>query len=679
MFDSLLIANRGEIACRIIRTARRLGIRTIAVYSDADTEALHVALADEARRIGEAPAAESYLRGERILAAASAAGAEAIHPGYGFLAENADFAEACRAAGFAFVGAPAPAIRAMGVKDRAKAIMEAAGVPVVPGYHGADQDDATLARAARDIGYPVLIKAVAGGGGKGMRIVARPEALAEAVRGARREARAAFADEGLLIEAYLPRPRHVEVQVFADAHGNVVHLFERDCSLQRRYQKVIEEAPAPGLDAGLRRRLGAAAIEAARAIAYEGAGTVEFLVDANAAAEAGDGGAFYFMEMNTRLQVEHPVTEMITGLDLVEWQLRVAAGERLPLGQDEIVAGGHAFEARLYAENPARDFLPAAGVLHHVRFPAETAHLRVETGVRAGDAIGIDYDPLIAKLVVWDDDRAAALRRLRKALAKVQIVGPVTNAAFLSAISAHPAFAAGDIDTGFIARHRDALIVGPGRVPPRHLAFACLHILLRREDEAREQARQSADPCSPWHRTDGWRLNDDNHHVLTFRDGDALVEAIVHYRDGGWLLELPGTGAPVVARGQCDATGELLADIDGVRLRATVIRVGEAITVFSDGSGHTLAVEDPAARAELREPAPGSLRAAMPGRIVAVQVAAGDRVGRGETLVVLEAMKMEHAITAPSDGTVAAVPFAPGDQVEDGAVLVVLASDAETP
>ncbi len=679
MFDCLLIANRGEIACRIIRTARRLGIRTIAVYSDADAHALHVALADEARHIGGAPAAESYLRADRTLDAAAAAGADAIHPGYGFLAENAGFAEACRAAGCIFVGPQAEAIRAMGAKDRAKAIMQAAGVPVVPGYHGADQDDATFVRAAADIGYPVLVKAVAGGGGKGMRIVDRPEDLADALAGARREARAAFADEGLLIEAYLPRPRHVEVQVFADACGNVVHLFERDCSVQRRHQKVIEEAPGPGLTAGLRRRLGAAAVEAARAIAYEGAGTVEFLLDGDAAAGAEADGAFYFMEMNTRLQVEHPVTEMITGLDLVEWQLRVAAGERLPLSQNEIVASGHAFEARIYAENPARDFLPAAGVLRHVRFPAETVHVRIETGVRAGDAIGIDYDPLIAKLIVWDEDRASALRRLCRALAEVQIVGPVTNVAFLSALAGHPAFAAGEIDTGFIAHHRHDLIAEPGPVPPRHLALACLDILLRRDDEAREQARQSADPHSPWHRTDGWRLNDDNHHFLAFRDGEAPVEVIVHYRNGGLLLDLPDAGGPVVVLGERDGASDLVADIDGARLRATVIRVGEAITVISGGVGHTLAVEDPAARAELREPAAGSLRASMPGRVVAVHVEPGDSVSRGETLVVLEAMKMEHAITAPTDGTVASVPFAPGDQVEDGAVLVVFAVDAEAP
>ncbi|MDZ3837643.1 MAG: biotin carboxylase N-terminal domain-containing protein [Rhodospirillales bacterium] len=671
MFDCILIANRGEIACRIIRTARRLGIKTVAVYSDADAGALHVSLADEAFRIGPPPAADSYLRAERILEAAVSGGAQAIHPGYGFLSENADFAEACRAAGLVFIGPPPPAIRAMGSKSRAKTIMEAAGVPVVPGYHAAAQDDGCLIGAARGIGFPVLIKAVAGGGGKGMRIVDTEADLPEALAAARREARAAFADEALLIERHLHRPRHVEVQVFADAHGNAVHLFERDCSLQRRHQKVMEEAPAPGLDAGLRRRLGEAAVAAARAIAYEGAGTVEFLLAGGADAAA----SFYFMEMNTRLQVEHPVTEMITGLDLVEWQLRVAAGEPLPLVQDEIACAGHAFEARIYAENPAKDFLPATGTLSHLRFPQDTVHVRTDTGVRQGDAIGIHYDPLIAKLVVWGEDRGSALRRLRRALASVEIAGAITNAGFLAAIAGHPAFAAGEIDTGFIPRHRHELIPAAGPVPPRLLALACLDVLLRREEEARAAARASADPFSPWHRTDGWRLNEDNHHVLAFRDGEAAVEAIVHYRRDGLLLELPGAAAPVRAWGERDPAGDLVADVDGVRNKATVIRSGDAITVIAAGVSHELILDDPAARAELREPQASTLRAPMPGRLVAAHVAPGDRVSRGATLVVLEAMKMEHAITAPADGVIAAVPFAVGDQVEDGADLVVFADE----
>lgn len=671
MFDCILIANRGEIACRIIRTARRLGIRTLAVYSDADAGALHVGLADEAFRIGPPPATDSYLRGERILEAAARGGAQAIHPGYGFLSESADFAEACGEAGLVFIGPPPAAIRAMGAKSRAKAIMQAAGVPVVPGYHGAAQDDGSLIDAARDIGFPVLIKAVAGGGGKGMRVAGSDGELVEALAAARREAKAAFADDALLIERYLDRPRHVEVQVFADAHGNAIHLFERDCSLQRRHQKVIEEAPAPGLDLGLRRRLGEAAVAAAQAIAYEGAGTVEFLV-----AGAPDGeAAFHFMEMNTRLQVEHPVTEMITRLDLVEWQLRVAAGKPLPLSQDDIAANGHAFEARIYAENPARDFLPATGRLSHLRFPADSVHVRVDTGVRPGDVIGIDYDPLIAKLIVWGADRGSALRRLRRALAAVQIVGPATNVAFLAAIAGHAAFAAGEVDTDFIPRHRNDLLGAAGAVPPRLLAFACLDVLLRREDEARAVARRSGDPYSPWHRTDGWRLNEDNHHVLAFLDGEAAVQAVVHYRRDGLLLELPGAAGPVRARGERDEAGDLVADIDGVRSKATVIRTGDAITIISAGISHELKVDDPAARAELREPQASTLRAPMPGRLVAAHVVPGDRVSRGTTLVVLEAMKMEHAISAPVDGVIAAVPFAVGDQVEDGADLVVFAEE----
>ncbi len=681
MFDCLLIANRGEIACRIIRTARRLGIKTVAVYSDADAGAAHVALADEAFRLGPAPAAESYLVAERILEAAALAGADAIHPGYGFLSENAAFADACRAAGFVFVGPPAEAIRAMGAKNRAKAIMQAAGVPVVPGYHGAAQDDAALVRAADEIGYPVLVKAVAGGGGKGMRVVEDARDLSAALHSARREAAAAFGDEALLVEKYLARPRHVEVQVFADRHGNVVHIFERDCSVQRRHQKVIEEAPGPGIAPALRRRLGAAAVEAARVITYEGAGTIEFLLagdEAGGTSGREGGKSFYFMEMNTRLQVEHPVSELITGLDLVEWQLRVAAGEPLPLSQDDIVAQGHAFEARIYAENPERDFLPAAGTLQHLRFPAESVHVRVDTGVRAGDTIGIHYDPLIAKMAVWDIDRASALRRLRRALAATQIVGPLTNVGFLAAVAGHPAFAAGEIDTGFIERHRRDLIAAPGPVPPRLLALACLDVLLRREDEARAQASRSADPYSPWHRTDGWRLNDDNHHVLAFRDGDRLIEATVHYHAGGLLLELPGAPGPVVISGERDCSGDLVASIDGVRLKATVIRAGEVVAIMCGGTSHMLIVDDPAARAELREPAAGSLTAPMPGRLVAVHVVPGAVVSKGMALVVLEAMKMEHAITAPADGTIATVPFAVGDQVDDGAVLVTFADDAET-
>ncbi|TVR96985.1 MAG: acetyl/propionyl/methylcrotonyl-CoA carboxylase subunit alpha [Rhodospirillales bacterium] len=668
MFETILIANRGEIACRIIRTARRLGIRTIAVYSDADAGALHVAAADAAYRIGPAPPQESYLRIDRIIEAAKASGAGAIHPGYGFLSENAELADACREHGIVFIGPPAAAIRAMGSKSAAKAIMETAGVPVVPGYHGANQDPAILSQAAVEMGFPVLIKAVAGGGGKGMRIVERADDFAPAALSARREATAAFGDDALLIEKYLVRPRHVEMQVFADQHGQVVHLFERDCSVQRRHQKIIEEAPAPGIDPATRRRLGEAAIAAARAIAYQGAGTVEFLLD-----ETGD---FYFMEMNTRLQVEHPVTEMITGIDLVEWQFRIAGGEPLPLRQDDIQATGHAFEARIYAEDPDRDFLPAPGVLDHLRFPEQDPHVRIDTGVRQGDDIGIHYDPLIAKLAVWDGDRTAALRRLRAALAGVQVVGPTVNVGFLASLAAHPAFAAGVIDTGFIPRHHADLFPGSGPPSTPILAFAALEVLLRRDEEAAAAAAQSHDPHSPWHLTSGWRLNDDVEHVLTFRNGDARIPVTVQYRTDGLFLLLPGEPSPMRVSAERTAAGDLVASLNGARSGATVVRRGQDFTVITPGGTCRLVHEDPAARAEVQEAAGGSLKAPMPGRVVAVMAKAGDRVAKGTALMILEAMKMEHAVTAPGDGTIASVLYEVGEQVPEGADLIAFDDDS---
>jgi len=667
MIGTLLIANRGEIACRVIRTAKRLGITTVAVYSEADADAAHVAMADTARAIGPADPRESYLDTDRVLAAATESGADAIHPGYGFLSENAAFADACAVLGIVFVGPPAEAIRAMGAKSAAKAIMETAGVPVVPGYHGAAQDAEVLRHAAEEIGYPVLVKASAGGGGKGMRVVERPADLDTAIESARRESAAAFGDDTLLIERYLARPRHVEVQVFADIHGNAVHLFERDCSLQRRHQKVIEEAPGPGVNDALRRRLGDAAVAAARAIGYVGAGTVEFLL--------AEDESFYFMEMNTRLQVEHPVTEMITGLDLVELQLRVAAGGPLLMVQDDLRIAGHAFEARIYAENVERGFLPASGTLRHLRFAEEGPHVRVDTGVRQGDAVGTHYDPMIAKLVVWDADRTSALARLRRALGDTQVVGVTTNLAFLATVAAHPDFGAGAIDTGFIDRHRADLIPDPRPAPPRVLALACLDVLLRQDREATDAARRSGDPHSPWHFTNGWRLNDDNYHVLMFRDGEETVQVVVHYRTGTVLLQLPGADEPITAGGEIDAAGDLLADLGGMRLRATVVRHGDELTVITDGISHRLVVDDPAARAGAQEAKSGSLRAPMPGRVIAVQAAPGDAVARGATLLVLEAMKMEHAVTAPSDGVIAVIHFGVGEQVEDGAELVSFAED----
>jgi len=668
MFDRILIANRGEIACRVMRTAKRLGVHTVAVYSEADAGALHVAMADEAYCIGPAEARLSYLNADLVLEAAAQSGALGIHPGYGFLSENAEFAEACRQAGFIFIGPPPDAIRAMGSKSGAKRIMEAAEVPVVPGYHGDSQDLETLAKSAEDIGYPVLLKAVAGGGGKGMRVVDEPGDLAAALESAKRESQAAFGDSAMIVEKYLVRPRHVEVQVFADRHGNAVHLFERDCSVQRRHQKIIEEAPAPGIDDALRGRLGGAAVNAARAIGYEGAGTVEFLFDS---------GDFYFMEMNTRLQVEHPVTEMISGVDLVEWQLRVALGQSLPLGQDDLAIDGHAFEARLYAEDPSRDFLPAAGTLRHLRYPAENPHVRIDGGVREGDAVGIHYDPLIAKLIVWDADRAAALIRLCRALDKVQIVGLTTNAGFLAAVAGHPAFAAADLDTNFIARHHAELFPESRPASSRVLSLACLDVLLRRDGEAVSAARRSADPHSPWHLTNGWRLNDDNYHVLTFRDGEAIIEVTIHYRPDGILLQLPGETEPVKAAGEIDAAGDLIAVLGGVRIKATVVRHAMELTIICGGTSHRLELDDPAARAELQEPSGGSLKAPMPGKVAVIKVKAGDVVSRGATLMVLEAMKMEHAVTAPTDGTIARVHYDVDEQVEDGAVLVSFEDDGD--
>jgi 3-methylcrotonyl-CoA carboxylase alpha subunit len=661
MFRSVLIANRGEIACRIIRTARRMGIRTIAVYSDADSEALHVASADMGVRIGSAPARESYLSIERIIAAARESGAEAVHPGYGFLSENAEFAEACAAAGLTFIGPPPAAIRAMGSKSEAKAIMAKAGVPVVPGYHGAAQESGSLAKQAMKIGYPVLIKASAGGGGKGMRRVDSADGFLAALDAAKREALASFADDCVLIEKYLVRPRHVEMQIFADRHGSAVHLFERDCSLQRRHQKVIEEAPAPDLDSSLREAMGGAAVTAAQAIGYVGAGTVEFILD--------ESGAYYFMEMNTRLQVEHPVTEMITGLDLVEWQFRIAAGESLPLPQDQIAARGHAVEARLYAEDPDRDFLPTGGRLTLLELPEEPPALRVDTGVRAGDLIGIHYDPMIAKVIAWGADRRAAIGRLHSALSRCRVGGVVTNLNLLLAITEHHEFTTGAVDTGFIERQRDALITGD-TPPDVALAVAALALLQERRESAAATARASTDPYSPWHQVGGWRLNGEARSLLVFQGAnDERHEVMVHFRGNDFLLDISGTAiAAAVARAE---QGGLAVRLNDRRFTAPVVREGDAVSVLVEGRWWRLRVLDPLAGAGHDGGGSGRLTAPMPGRIVAVTVQVGDLVARGTTLIALEAMKMEHAIAAPSDGVVKAIQYAVGDLVEDGAELIV--------
>jgi 3-methylcrotonyl-CoA carboxylase alpha subunit len=653
MFRSVLVANRGEIAVRIIRTARRMGLRTVAVFSDADRDALHVGMADEARPIGPAPARDSYLSIDRIVEAARFAGAEAIHPGYGFLSENADFAEACRAAGLVFVGPPPAAIRAMGSKAAAKALMARAGVPLVPGYHGEDQHPDLLAREAERIGYPVLIKASAGGGGKGMRVVTDPAGFAEGLALAQGEACASFGDDRVLVERYLERPRHIEVQVFADRHGGAVHLFERDCSIQRRHQKVVEEAPAPGLTAERRAVMGRAACDAARAIGYEGAGTVEFIVE---------GDAFFFMEMNTRLQVEHPVTEMITGQDLVEWQFRVADGEALPLRQDELSIHGHAIEVRVYAEDPARHYRPSIGTLHHLRPPAEGPHVRVDTGVRQGDAITVHYDPMIAKLIVWDRDRPAAVRRLEAALAQYEVAGVETNLGLLRRVAAHPDFLAGDVDTGFLDRHPEVLASDLTLPPFAALAAATAAILA---DWGHAAPGAGADAHSPWGLASAWRLNGDGHQSLTLHHAgiDHALRAFPR-PDGTFALEAGGRRGAV---GRHD--GDALA-IDGVRCRVPVVRDRDTFWVIVDGAAWPLRLVDPLAPPRSEGAGGDRLVATMPGRIVAVQTEPGAAVKRGEVLLVLEAMKVQMRLTAPRDGVVAAVRAVLGDLVDDGDDLI---------
>ncbi len=637
MFRKILIANRGEIACRVMRTARRMGISTVAVYSDADAGAMHVAMADEAVHIGASPVAESYLRADRVIAAALSTGAEAIHPGYGFLSENPEFVDQVQAAGLVFVGPSASSIRAMGLKDAAKRLMEKAGVPVVPGYHGEAQEIVVLAPKAREIGYPVLIKARAGGGGKGMRKVDDPDDFAEALAAARREARAAFGDDRVLVEKYVEKPRHIEVQVFGDNHGNAVHLFERDCSAQRRHQKVIEEAPAPGMTAEMRSAMTEAAVKAAKAISYSGAGTIEFIVDAS------DGlkpDRFWFMEMNTRLQVEHPVTEMVTGLDLVEWQLRVAAGERLPRKQHEITLDGHAFEARLYAEDASKGFLPATGTLHHLEFPEPGPSLRVETGVRRGDAISPFYDPMIAKLVVHGEDRAATLAALSSALARTEIAGSTVNTAFLAALASDPNFAAGDVDTGLIARHQDEL-TAVGRPKPASVAAAALAA-------AGVSASRSADS---WTTLGGYAHFTPIEQVVSIGIGEETVAATIRTQGASFQVASVGVAATI-------RPGE-----------ARIARWPGHVTVFEGATPYNFSVRDPLDVADEAGATAGSLRAPMPGLVRVVRAGVGDTVKRGQALLVLEAMKMEHTIAAPRDGVIAAIA-AEGSQVSEGTVLV---------
>ena len=652
MFAKILIANRGEIACRVARTARRLGIATVAVYTGADRDALHVRRADEARRI------ENYLDIAAVIAAARAAHAQAIHPGYGFLSENAEFAAACRAAGIVFVGPTPEAIAAMGDKAAAKQLMEKARVPLVPGYHGEKQDAAFLEKEALRVGFPVLIKPSAGGGGKGMRAVHDRPSFATALEASKREAKSAFGDDRVLIERYLERPRHIEMQVFGDTHGNVVHLFERDCSVQRRHQKVIEEAPAPNFPK--RREMAAAAIAAARAIQYTGAGTVEFIAEQD--------GTFFFMEMNTRLQVEHPVTEMITGLDLVEWQLRVAAGERLPLLQDEVPLRGHAIEARIYAEDPDRNFLPATGRIAHLRFPDESDRIRIDTGVQAGSEITPWYDPMIAKLVVRGGDRMRAVARMRQALAEVEVAGLTTNVRFLHAVVSSAAFSGAELDTGLIERNREALFAKRA-MPHEILAAAALAELLEEEGAARERAATSGDRYSPWHCVDGWRLNEESHHDFVFADGgDTHTLRLLFLASG---LRIVIDGKTHALSGERLPDGRLLVRLDERAFKARAVREGREWHVFWDGEHRRLSLKEELARADL-DSASGTLAAPMPGKVIKVMTEAGAKVSKGQALLILEAMKMEHTITAPSDGVVHEVHYRAGEQVLEGAELISL-------
>ena len=662
MFNKILIANRGEIACRVIRTAHHLGIRTVAVYSAADAQAMHVAMADEAHLIGPGPARDSYLSIERILDAARASGAQAIHPGYGFLSENADFAQACAESGIIFIGPSAAAIRALGDKAQAKTIMERAGIATVPGYHGKAQDTARFAAEALRLGYPVLIKAAAGGGGRGMRIVADPAELTAALDSARNEALSAFGNGQLILEKYLARPRHVEVQVFGDRHGRMVHLFERDCSAQRRHQKVLEESPAPALDDELRRALGATAVAAARAVDYVGAGTVEFILQAK---------DFYFIEMNTRLQVEHPVTELVTRYDLVEWQIRVAAGEALPARQEQICSRGHAMEARLYAEDPAHDFVPATGRLRQFRLPAPTPALRVETGMREGDEIPIFYDALLTKLIVLGTDREDARRGLESALMATEIAGVANNRDFLVRLVRHRDFAAGAIDTAFIGRHQAALAVPLSAAPLAVVAAASLAWLHEEPRTDPATAAGARDSQSPWSLHDGWRLAGETEYELDWLD--AGLDRRLKVRFGRSRLELTMDESTAEVRRVARHGTELLFELDSVPMRAGVRRQGADFDIVLEGRSWHLRRLDALARRAGAEAGPQRLVAPVHGRVLEVLVGAGSKVKRGQELMLLECMKLEYRVTAPADGIVEALHFAAGDVVEDGVQLLSFA------
>ena len=684
MFNKILIANRGEIACRVAATARRMAIKTVAVYSDADAHAKHVSVCDEAIHIGGNAPKDSYLRWERILQAAKDTGAQAVHPGYGFLSENEEFAQACADAGLVFIGPPPSAIKAMGLKAESKRLMGLAGVPLVPGYHGADQDAALLQREADQMAYPVLIKASAGGGGKGMRVVESAAEFAAALASCKREAINSFGDDAVLIEKYVQRPRHIEIQVFGDTHGNCVYLFERDCSVQRRHQKVLEEAPAPGMTAAMRQQMGEAAVAAARAVNYVGAGTVEFIVE-----QKPDGAMnFFFMEMNTRLQVEHPVTEAITGLDLVEWQLRVACGEKLPLAQEQLKITGHAIEARICAETPDKNFLPATGTLHVYGLPDcvtfEGGAVRVDSGVRAGDTISPYYDSMVAKLIVHGATRDDALARLDLALSQTHIVGLSTNVQFLRHVVQSPSFVQANLDTALIPREA-AVLFNQEKVGLAMAAAGAVAQTLLHERERVQAASAGADGWTdPWAQRDGWRASGLSQRRFEFEFSGELHAAVLTYLHDGATQLAVGAASGLLAfstlgnhdgkgGGRGDGTNAIDVQFAGRRQVLSVYQNGAVAHIHSAQGATQIVAIDALAHAGDGQADVGRLTAPMPGKVVSFAVKAGDKVTRGQPLAVMDAMKMEHTIAAPADGTVAELLFAPGDQVAEGAELLRLA------
>jgi len=684
MFTKLLIANRGEIACRIIKTATAMGVRTVALYSDADIDARHVAMADESFYLGGSAPANSYLKASAIIDIAKKSGAQAIHPGYGFLSENADFARKCEQAGISFVGPTAEAIDSMGSKSAAKEIMGAANVPLVPGYHGDAQDDELLIEEANKMGFPLLIKAAYGGGGKGMRIVENRDEVLDAIHSARREAISSFGNDKLLMERYLRQPRHVEVQVFADTQGNCIYLSDRDCSIQRRHQKVVEEAPAPNLSDALRVKMGEAAVAAAQAIDYQGAGTVEFLLDTD--------GSFYFMEMNTRLQVEHPVTEMVTGQDLVKWQLMVASGSELPLTQEEVRIHGHSFEVRIYAEDPQNDFLPASGKLNFLREPEQSKHVRIDSGIRENDVISNFYDPMISKLIVWDESRPRALQRLVHSLESYQISGLKHNIEFLANIAEHKAFSDANFSTDFIDRYGESLIGMASSDEQTALILAALYQLCARKVEAKACALNSQDPYSPWGTASGFRLNSaSQHHVALLDDNHDIQQLVITETSVGGqsLYQLELNGSHLVLKGEL--RGEMLhAEISnhtrgndsdtqknsGHRIKVPVSQINDDFTLFINSTSyHFRAIQTELA--EEQECLEDKLKAPMNGTIVTHLVETGDTVAAGQGLMVMEAMKMEYTIESPFDGVVSAFFFDPGELVTDGSLLVEVTPSEE--